>query len=150
MRPGQDFRAYVRTAAIDHGASRVRSRLHRRHVAGQREESLASDSTARRTLGTQGAWGVAALYCGSAYVIGVGGEREMIGGMTFASHIAPAAVTLAAFAALTRPMAAGALLATAMATLFWPAFLFPAWLGYYWRAWPDARKRGLRRGSASC
>jgi hypothetical protein len=95
---------------------------------------------ARRTLGTQGAWGVAALYCGSAYVIGVGGEREMIGGMTFASHIAPAAVTLAAFAALTRPMAAGALLATAMATLFWPAFLFPAWLGYYWRAWPDARK----------
>ena len=95
---------------------------------------------ARRTVGAQAAWGVAALYCGSAYVIGVGGEREMIGGMTFASHIAPAAVTMAAFAALTRPVWAGALLATAMATLFWPAFLFPAWLGYYWRSMVDARK----------
>ena len=89
---------------------------------------------ARRMLGSQAAWGVVALYCGSAYVMGVGGEREMIGGVTFASHIAPAAVTMAAFAALTRPALAGALLATAMATLFWPAFLFPAWLGYYWRS----------------
>jgi hypothetical protein len=95
---------------------------------------------ARRASGAQAAWGITALYCGSAYVMGVGGEREMIGGMTFASHIAPAAVTMAAFAALTRPMLAGALLATAMATLFWPAFLFPAWLGYYWRSMPDARK----------
>jgi hypothetical protein len=95
---------------------------------------------ARRMMNSQAAWGVVALYCGSAYVIGVGGEREMIGGMVFASHIAPAAVTLAAFAALTRPVWAGALLATAMATLFWPAFLFPAWLGYYWRSMPDARK----------
>jgi hypothetical protein len=91
----------------------------------------------RRMLGSRAAWGVVALYCGSAYIMGVGGEREMIGGMTFASHIAPAAVTMAAFAALPRPAVAGALLATAMATLFWPAFLFPAWLGYYW---PD-RKR---------
>jgi hypothetical protein len=94
---------------------------------------------ARRMLGSQAAWGVIALYCGSAYVMGVGGEREMIGGVTFASHIAPAAMTLAAFAALTRPAFAGALLATAMATLFWPAFLFPAWLGYYWRTWAKAR-----------
>ena len=95
---------------------------------------------ARRTMGAQAAWGVAALYCGSAYVMGVGGEREMIGGMTFASHIAPAAVTMAAFAALPRPVWSGALLATAMATLFWPAFLFPAWLGYYWPSKLDARQ----------
>ena len=94
---------------------------------------------ARRLMGAQAAWGVVALYCGSAYVMGVGGEQEMIGGVTFASHIAPAAVTMAAFAALTRPAVAGALLATAMATLFWPAFLFPAWLGYYWRNAPRAR-----------
>jgi hypothetical protein len=71
--------------------------------------------------------------------MGVGGDREMIAGMTFASHIAPAAVTMAAFAALTRPWLAGALLSTAMATLFWPAFLFPAWLGYYWRNIAKAR-----------
>ena len=94
---------------------------------------------ARRLMGSAQAWGVAALYCSSVYVMGVGGEREMIGGMTFASHIAPAAVTMAAFASLTRPVLAGALLSTAMATLFWPAFLFPAWLGYYWRSWNKAR-----------
>ena len=37
------------------------------------------------------AWALAALYCGSAYVMGVGGPRETIGGMTFISHIAPPA-----------------------------------------------------------
>ncbi|HYB95888.1 MAG TPA: hypothetical protein VEC39_13020 [Vicinamibacterales bacterium] len=94
---------------------------------------------ARRMLGAHAAWGATALYCGSAYVMGVGGERETIGGMTFASHIAPAAVTLAAFAALPRPALAGGLLATAMATLFYPAFMFPAWLGFYWRSAAKAR-----------
>ena len=86
---------------------------------------------ARRLIGDHGAWGVTALYCGSAYVMGVGGDREMINGITFASHIAPAAVTLLAFAALPRPWLSGALLATAAWTLFYPAFFFPAWAGYY-------------------
>ncbi len=89
---------------------------------------------ARRLIGNDGAWGVTALYCGSAYVMGVGGDREMINGMTFASHIAPAAVTMLAFAALPRPWLSGALLATATWTLFYPAFFFPAWAGYYWRS----------------
>lgn len=89
---------------------------------------------ARRLIGSAGAWGVTALYCGSAYVMGVGGDREMINGMTFASHIAPAAVTMLAFAALPRPWWSGALLATAAWTLFYPAFFFPAWAGYYWRS----------------
>lgn len=89
---------------------------------------------ARRLIGDEGAWGVTALYCGSAYVMGVGGDREMINGITFASHIAPAAVTLLAFAALPRPWLSGALLATATWTLFYPAFFFPAWAGYYWRS----------------
>ena len=89
---------------------------------------------ARRLLGDEAAWGAVALYCGSAYVMGVGGEREMINGMVFASHIAPAAVTLLAFAALPWPWASGALLATAAWTLFYPAFFFPAWAGYYARS----------------
>ena len=89
---------------------------------------------ARRLIGREAAWGVTALYCGSAYVMGVGGDREMINGITFASHIAPAAVTLLAFAALRRPWLSGALLATATWTLFYPAFFFPAWAGYYWRS----------------
>lgn len=88
---------------------------------------------ARRLLGREASWGVTALYCGSAYVMGVGGDRETINGITFASHIAPAAVTLLAFAALPRPWLSGALLATAAWTLFYPAFFFPAWAGYYWQ-----------------
>lgn len=89
---------------------------------------------ARRLISAEAAWAVVALYCGSAYVMGVGGEREMINGMVFASHIAPAAVTLLAFAALPWPWASGALLATAAWTLFYPAFFFPAWAGYYARS----------------
>jgi hypothetical protein len=95
---------------------------------------------ARRLGGERQAWGLAALYCGSAYVMGVGGSREMIGGITFISHIAPAAVSLAAFAALTRPMLAGALLVAAAATVFYPVLFVPAWLGHYWRRRAEARQ----------
>jgi hypothetical protein len=77
-------------------------------------------------------WGLAALYCGSVYVMGVGGDRELIGGMTFISHIAPAAVSLLAFAALARPLLAGMLLVAATATTFYPVLFAPAWIGYYW------------------
>ena len=80
---------------------------------------------------------LAALYCGSVGVLGVGGSGDQIGGMTFVSHIVPASVTLVAFRYLDRPMAAGALLAAAAAFGFYPAFMFPTWLGYYWG---DSRK----------
>ena len=86
------------------------------------------------------AWALAALYCGSAYVMGVGGPRETIGGMTFISHIAPPAASMVAFAFLARPMAAGALLVMASGTVFFPALFFPAWLGYYWDRRSDALK----------
>ena len=86
------------------------------------------------------AWALAALYCGSAYVMGVGGPRETIGGMTFISHIAPPAASMVAFAFLARPLAAGVLLVLASATVFFPALFFPAWLGYYW----DRRTSAVR------
>jgi hypothetical protein len=86
------------------------------------------------------AWALAALYCGSAYVMGVGGPRETIGGMTFISHIAPPAASMLAFAFLARPLAAGALLVMASATVFFPALFFPAWLGYYWDRRSDAMR----------
>jgi hypothetical protein len=84
---------------------------------------------------------LAALYCGSAGVLGVGGSGDQVGGMTFVSHIVPASVALVAFRYLDRPMAAGALLAAAAAFGFYPAFMFPTWLGYYWG---DSRKAALR------
>lgn len=75
---------------------------------------------------------LAALYCGSAGVLGVGGSGDQVTGMTFVSHIVPAAVTLVAFRYIEKPVAAGALLAAAAGFGFYPAFIFPTWLGYYW------------------
>ena len=51
---------------------------------------------ARRLAGSHVAWGVLALYCGSPFVLGVGGAHESIGGVTFISHIAPTALALLA------------------------------------------------------
>jgi hypothetical protein len=92
--------------------------------------------------GREVGWALVALYAGSACVLGVGGETYFIGGMTFVSHIAPAAVTLAAFAALDRPGLAAVLLTTAAGVGFYPAFLAPAWLGFYWDR-PAARRKFL-------
>jgi len=88
---------------------------------------------ARRLAGPQVAWGLAALYCGSAYVLGVGGPTEMVGGLTFSSHIAAPSLALAAFALLDWPVLSGVLLALSVATVFYPLFFVPAWIGYYWR-----------------
>ena len=87
---------------------------------------------ARRLSGSAVAWSLVALYCGSAFVLGVGDGDYSIGGMTFASHIAPAAVTLLAFALLHRPAWSGVALAASIGVLFYPVFMVPAWLGYYW------------------
>jgi hypothetical protein len=97
-------------------------------------------AAARRLAGSSTAWALVALYCGSAFVLGVGDGDYAIGGMTFASHIAPASVTLLAFALLERPGWSGAVLAAGIGVLFYPVFLVPAWLGYYWTK-RDQRKR---------
>jgi hypothetical protein len=96
----------------------------------------------RAHAGPEVGWALVALYAGSACVLGVGGEAYFIGGMTFVSHIAPAAVTLTAFAAIDRPAAAAVLLTTAAGVGFYPAFLAPTWLGFYWDR-PAARRRFL-------
>ena len=86
---------------------------------------------ARRLAGDQVAWGLAALYCGSAYVLGVGGPKEMVGGLTFISHIAAPALALTAFALLDSPLLSGVVLALSIGTVFYPLFFVPAWIGYY-------------------
>ena len=73
-----------------------------------------------------------ALYCGSAAVLGVGGVRESLMGVTFVSHVIPPAMTLLAFATLANPWASGAWLAAAAWTGFYPAFFGPIWLGWHW------------------
>lgn len=89
--------------------------------------------SARRLANAQVAWALAALYCGSAYVLGVGGPPEMVGGLTFISHIAAPSLALVAFACLARPLLAGVFLALSVATVFYPLFFIPAWIGYYLR-----------------
>lgn len=98
------------------------------HLIGVAALALA----ARRLANAQVAWALAALYCGSAYVMGVGGAREMVGGLTFISHTAPPALALVAFACLPQPLLAGVFLALSVATVFYPLFMIPAWIGYYW------------------
>jgi len=87
----------------------------------------------RSLAGEDTALAAVILFAGSPYVLGLGGEQQVIGGLAFISHIAPSAVLLLAFAALKRPVLSGVLMACAAGVLFWPAFLFPLWFG--WRAW---------------
>jgi hypothetical protein len=86
----------------------------------------------RRMAGVRVALGISCLYCGSLSVLGIGGRDASVAGMTFVSHIAPAATTLAAFALLPQPALSGAALAISIGVGFYPAFLIPAWLGHYW------------------
>jgi hypothetical protein len=86
----------------------------------------------RRITDVRAALGVVALYCGSLAVLGIGGAADSVAGITFVSHIAPAAATLIAFAALPWPAISGVLLVIAAGMGFYPAFMAPAWLGYYW------------------
>jgi hypothetical protein len=78
-------------------------------------------------------WAMALLYCGSPYILGVGGDEYFVGGMTFISHVGPAALMLAAFAALPFPAWSGVLLATAVGAGFYPVFIFPAWAAHWSR-----------------
>jgi hypothetical protein len=89
-------------------------------------------------------WGLACLYAGYACVQGLGGEEYFVNGMTYISHVAPAAITIAAFALLGRPFWAGSLLAVAAGALFYPAFFFPLWLGYYF--WGEKKWKSFTAG----
>ncbi len=94
----------------------------------------------RQLVGPALGWSLACLYCASPYVQGLGGEQFFITGMTFISHIAPASVTILAFALLNRPFWAGSMLGVAAGVLFYPAFFVPVWLGYYFWQGKDWRK----------
>ena len=94
----------------------------------------------RRLAGSPLGFSLACLYIGSPYVLGLGGDEKFATGLAFISHIAPPAVMLLAFAMLPRPWVAGALLAAAAGVLFYPAFFFLPWLGYYFWRGKDWRK----------
>ena len=93
----------------------------------------------RRIADSSTAIAIVCLYASSLAILGIGGPDDQVAGLTFVSHIAPAAMTLAAFAALDRPAVSGVLLVLSAGVGFYPAFMGPAWLGYYWN------DRGRRR-----
>jgi hypothetical protein len=49
------------------------------------------------------------------------------------NHVLPAAFVVWAIAFHSRPLVAGTLIGFACGTLFFPAFLLPIWLAFYWR-----------------
>jgi hypothetical protein len=104
------------------------------HVAGVAGLFMA----ARELAGAHVAGALVCLYCGSLAVLGIGGRDDQVAGITFVSHIAPASMTLLALAALKSPALSGTLLALATGVGFYPAFMAPAWLGFYWN---DAARR---------
>jgi hypothetical protein len=83
-----------------------------------------------------------ALYGASAAVLGVGGDRDSLMGVTFVSHVIPPAITLVAFGLIEQPLMSGIGLALAAWTGFYPAFFAPIWLGWYTtrRDWKPAGK----------
>jgi hypothetical protein len=84
----------------------------------------------RRLAGTDVALALVALYAGSPYVFGLGGPTAWVCGLTYISHIAPAALVLGALACTRWPVVSGALLALGAGTVYYPAFFFPSMLGY--------------------
>ena len=95
----------------------------------------------RRIADSSTALAIVCLYASSLAVLGIGGPDDQVAGLTFVSHIAPAAMTLAAFAALHKPSLSGVLLVLSAGVGFYPAFMGPAWLGYYWN--DHARRRSF-------
>jgi hypothetical protein len=57
------------------------------------------------------------------------------------NHLLPAALIVWAVAAYHKPMVAGVLLGLACGTVFFPIFLLPIWMGFYWKR--GALKFGL-------
>ena len=94
----------------------------------------------RRCSGTATRWALVVAYAGCPYILGLGGEAKWLGGadafacgLSYISHIAPISLVLMALAFTPRPAVAGGLLAGAAGVLYFPAFLFPAFLGWFWK-----------------
>ena len=68
----------------------------------------------RRLRDAATGWTLVALYAGSPYVLGLGGEATSVTGLGYVSHVAPAATILLAFAALPVPFLSGLLLNVAI------------------------------------
>lgn len=103
------------------------------HLAGLLGLFLVVRAAASATVG----WGAVILYCSMPYLAGLDGGNGSIAGLRFISHIAPSALMLLALASLRRPFLSGLWFAASAGALFYPVFIFPAWLA--WRVWRKDR-----------
>jgi len=95
----------------------------------------------RRTGGQPLGLSLVILYAGSTYVLGLGSDDYLAGGLAYISHIAPTAMLLLAVYFIDRPFVAGMSVAAAAGVLFFPVFFFPLFAGwYFWRSRADAAR----------
>jgi MFS family permease len=95
----------------------------------------------RRSGGQQLGLSLVILYAGSAYVLGLGSNFFLAGGLAYISHIAPTAMLLLAIYYIDRPFVAGMSVAAAAGVLFFPVFFFPLFAGwYFWRSKAEAAR----------
>ncbi|MGH7665468.1 MAG: hypothetical protein ACRENI_14445 [Gemmatimonadaceae bacterium] len=100
----------------------------------------------RRHAGERTALGAVILYACMPYLAGLEAGHGSIAGLRFISHIAPSALLLLGIAYVGSPLLSGLLLAAATGVLFFPIFIFPAWLG--WRVWRGEQPLRFLAGSA--
>jgi len=101
----------------------------------------------RGLAGTPSAWGAVILYASMPYLAGLDGGNGSISGIRFISHIAPSALLLLALASVSRPFISGLWFAASAGALFYPVFIFPAWLA--WRLWRKDRPLRFLAGAAA-
>lgn len=103
----------------------------------------------RRLSTVESALGAVALYASMPYLAGLdaGHGHGSIAGVRFVSHLAPSALLLLALATTRRAFVSGAWFAASAATLFFPVFMFPAWLA--WRIWRRDRPLQFCAGVAT-
>jgi hypothetical protein len=89
----------------------------------------------RRSGGKELGYVLVILYAGSSYVLGLGSDTFLAGGLVFVSHIAPTAMLLLAVYFLHRPFVSGSFVAAAAGVLFFPVFFYPLFFG--WHFWRD-------------
>lgn len=101
----------------------------------------------RSVAGLDAALGAVIVYMAMPYLAGFDAGHGSIAGLRFISHIAPSALMLAALATASRPFVSGLLFAGSVGALFYPIFMFPAWLA--WRFWRRDRPVRFALGVAA-
>ena len=84
--------------------------------------------------------GMAAIFLMLPYTAQFGGDSM---------HLLPGALLIWAIAAYRRPAVAGVLIGIAAGVCYYPLFLLPLWISFYWEAWKNAFSIGGLGGDSA-